>query len=231
MYTIRKAAAVMLAVLLTACAQAQTLPHTDASNKLDASQSARDGLLGVPQFDLKTNPGCRSDLKHPLKNVTGSTASDFTQWAAQDLDGSAVTQDLLSGSQLNLVLVWSTYCGTAVRDLAAMQEILDSYSRAQVDVIGILASAQNEDGSFSEEDVAIARQMQQAAGADFPQLLPSDDLVSIRLSQTAAVPESFILDREGNLVSEIEIGARSVEEWKALIEKSLQAAGTKEGTP
>lgn len=47
-----------------------------------------------------------------------SLATDFTHWAAKDLDGNVVTEEVLAGSRLTLVSVWSTFCDSCVADMA-----------------------------------------------------------------------------------------------------------------
>ena len=173
----------------------------------------------------KAIPGCRVDLPYPLQMTGKSLATDFSRWSATDLDGNLVTEEVLAGSKLTLVGVWSSYCSSCVADLEAMQQLYETYPRDQLNVIGIVASSQNRDGTINEGEVEITRQLQEITGAQFLQLLPSDDLIQIKLKDLDRLPESFLLDSDGNLVGDSQVGQRSVEEFRELIDAALATLG------
>lgn len=151
-----------------------------------------------------------------------SLATDFTHWAAKDLDGNVVTEEVLADSRLTLVSVWSTFCDSCVADMAALQQLYTEYDRADLNIIGIAASAQAEDGSISEGEVEIIQQIQEMTGAEFLQLLPSDDLIAIKLKDLGTVPESFLLDSAGNAVGGSLYGGRTAEEFRRMVDDGLR---------
>lgn len=173
----------------------------------------------------KVIPGCRSTLVTPLKMQGTSDAADFSRWSATDLDGNAVNQDLLKESRLTLVNVWATFCGGHVEDLEALQELYTGYPRADLNVVGIVASAQFPDGSINDDEIGYVKYLLEMTGADYPQLLPSDDLIQIRLKDLGIIPESFLLDSQGNLVGEAWIGSRTADELREMIDAALGAEG------
>lgn len=61
--------------------------------------SSEDPALQPPggELPVKAIPGCRADLPYPLKMSGESLATDFTHWAAKDLDGNVVTEEVLAG--------------------------------------------------------------------------------------------------------------------------------------
>lgn len=130
---------------------------------------------------------------------------------------------MLAGSRLTLVSVWSTFCDSCVADMAALQQLYTEYDRADLNIIGIAASAQAEDGSISEGEVEIIRQIQEMTGAEFLQLLPSDDLIAIKLKDLGTVPESFLLDSAGNVVGGSLYGGRTAEEFRRMADDGLRA--------
>lgn len=168
----------------------------------------------------KPNPGCRVDLP-ALIMTEDSPADSFHRWTAQDLDGNMVTEEILGGSRLTLFIAWSTYACSNIQDLTVLQGILDDYSREDLNVVGIVASAQKTDGSLSEGDVEIARQIEELAQSRFLQLLPSNDLIAIKLKDLRLVPMVFLVDSQGNEVGETLIGGGSEETYRAMIEKQL----------
>ena len=186
--------------------------------------SSEDPALQPPggELPVKAIPGCRADLPYPLKMSGESLATDFTHWAAKDLDGNVVTEEVLAGSRLTLVSVWSAFCDSCVADMAALQQLYTEYDRADLNIIGIAASAQAEDGSISEGEVEIIRQIQEMTGAEFLQLLPSDDLIAIKLKDLGTVPESFLLDSAGNVVGGSLYGGRTAEEFRRMVDDGLR---------
>ena len=62
-------------------------------------------------------------------------------------------------------------------------------------------------------------------GVTYPFLIPDDTLLNGRLYGINAVPETFFVDREGNVIGESYTGSRSLEEWKAVVEEKLTDVG------
>ena len=58
-------------------------------------------------------------------------------------------------------------------------------------------------------------------GADYLHLLPSTDLMVAKLQYVSAVPETIFVDSQGNQVGESYLGARSKDQWIAIIDELL----------
>lgn len=239
----KKRAALLCAVLLLgACAPQQATPlggEPSSSAAIEDAYSASeeqpvpkeeteqgaDALAGARELQPavgKIVPGCRNTLAYPLKMHGESAATDFTHWTAQGLDGSEVTQDILKESRLTLVNVWATFCGGHIEDLELLQKLYEEYSREDLNVVGILASAQRPDGSVNEDEIGYVEYLLDMTGAKYPQLLPSDDLIQIRLKDLGIIPQSFLLDSEGNQVGDAWTGSRTEEELRRMIDAALQ---------
>lgn len=213
---------------LSPAAASETAPLDGEAPEAEIPPEEAPGPLGG-ELPVKAIPGCRADLPYPLKMSGESLATDFGHWAAKDLDGGVVTEKVLADSRLTLVSVWSTFCDSCVSDMAALQQVYAEYDRADLNVIGIAASAQAEDGSISEGEVEIIRQIQEMTGAEFLQLLPSDDLIAIKLKDLGTVPESFLLDSAGNVVGEPLYGGRTAEEFRRMVDDGLRALSDEAG--
>ena len=59
-------------------------------------------------------------------------------------------------------------------------------------------------------------------GVSYPFLIPDEGYLNGRLAGIQAVPETFFVDRDGNIVGETYSGSRSFEDWKSIIEKELE---------
>ena len=55
----------------------------------------------------------------------------------------------------------------------------------------------------------------------YPFLIPDAGLLNGRLAGVEAVPETFFVDKQGNIVGETYSGSRSLEEWKEIVTQTL----------
>ncbi|MEA5011468.1 MAG: TlpA disulfide reductase family protein [Angelakisella sp.] len=209
-----------LCLVLSAC----TAPKVSSSGSVSSQTSVPEQSISEVPSSTVLNPGCRNDLGYPMLMEEGSTATDFTAWQAEDIDGNQYNHDILKQSKVTVVAVWSSFCGSCVSDLTALQQLYEEYDRKDVNIVGIVASAKEADGSISQSEVNIVRQLQELTGAAFVQLLPSDDLIAIKLKDVDLVPETFFLDSHGNLLGESVYGGRTAEEFRALIDEALTQA-------
>lgn len=148
----------------------------------------------------------------------GGVLSSFT---AQDLNGNQVDQSILADYQLTMVNIWATFCGPCLSEMPELGEIHAEYADKGVQVVGIVTDVLNQDGSFNEDQIATARDAVSLTGADYLHLLPSTDLVLAKLQYVSAVPETIFVDSQGNQVGESYLGARSKDQWIAIIDELL----------
>lgn len=148
----------------------------------------------------------------------GGILSSFT---AQDLNGNQVDQSILADYQLTMVNIWATFCGPCLSEMPELGEIHAEYADKGVQVVGIVTDVLNQDGSFNEDQIATARDAVSLTGADYLHLLPSTDLILAKLQYVSAVPETIFVDSQGNQVGESYLGARSKEQWIAIIDELL----------
>ena len=58
--------------------------------------------------------------------------------------------------------------------------------------------------------------------ASYPFLVPDSTMMNGRLNGISAFPETFFVDKEGNIVGETYSGSHSLDEWKEIVEKELE---------
>ena len=54
-------------------------------------------------------------------------------------------------------------------------------------------------------------------------LIPDKNMMNGRLQGISAFPETFFVDKNGNIVGETYSGSHTLEEWKEIVEKELSA--------
>ena len=93
-------------------------------------------------------------------------------------------------------------------------------------VVGIVLDTAALPGGEQEEIVEKAKLLAEETGASYPFLIPDEGYMNGRLSGIDAVPETFFVDKEGNIVGDTYVGSHGLEEWREIVEKELE--GVKE---
>ena len=63
--------------------------------------------------------------------------------------------------------------------------------------------------------------LKEKTGVTYPLLLPDSGFLNGRISGIQSFPESFFVDKDGNIVGDAILGSNNFEDWKALVEKQL----------
>lgn len=151
-------------------------------------------------------------------------AGILSDFAATDLDGNAVDASLFAGYDLTMINVWGTDCGPCIQEMPDLAALHEAYADKGVQVVGLVSDALGMDGSVSESQVADARAIVEETGAAYPHIVPSEDLIFL-LQQIFAVPTTFFVDETGAQVGQTYLGAKSEDEWAAIVDELLGEAG------
>lgn len=185
-------------------------------------------LLCACNAGTSTQPSPSPAAPSPTPAVSGSPEGTpasgggvLSSFTAQDLNGNQVDQSILADYQLTMVNIWATFCGPCLSEMPELGEIHAEYADKGVQVVGIVTDVLNQDGSFNEDQIATARDAVALTGASYLHLLPSTDLILAKLQYVSAVPETIFVDSQGNQVGESYLGARSKDQWIAIIDELL----------
>ena len=143
-------------------------------------------------------------------------------FTATDIDGNEIDQSIFADYNLTMVNVWATYCNPCISEMPDLGKLQAAYAEHGVQIIGIVSDTLNMDGTISEDQVDLAREIIQVTGAAYPHLLPSQDLINIVLWQINAVPTTFFVDNNGALVGYAYEGSRSYEAWTQIIDETIK---------
>ena len=150
---------------------------------------------------------------------TGAILGAFT---AENLERQSVDESLWEGKKLTMVNVWATFCGPCLKEMPDLGALHQEYAQEDFQVVGIVIDVLDEKGQMDESQLEKARKVVEETGANYPHLLPSQDLITAKLSQVSAVPETFFVDEQGNQVGESYLGSMSKKEWAKIIEEKLE---------
>ena len=111
-----------------------------------------------------------------------------------------------------------------IGEIPDLQKLRDEMEDQGVNVVGIVLDGIDETGNVDSAAVETAKLLAERTGASYPFLIPDAEGLNGRLSGVSAVPETFFVDKQGNIVGETYSGARSLEEWKSIVEAELEGA-------
>jgi len=206
-------AAAMCAAALTACSSAR--PGAAASNQ-SGQQSSQEPAAGS-QLPDETGGELVSEF-------VGPSLGEFT---TQDVNGNEYTQDMFKDYDLTLVNIFTTWCTPCVAEMPELEKLYQQMKDQGVNVAGFVLDVLNEKGEIVQEDLKRARELVEKTGVTYPVLLPDSGYLNGRLTGIEAFPETFFVDKDGNVVGETYQGSGGLEDWLEVVEQEL--AGLKGG--
>ncbi len=151
---------------------------------------------------------------------TQEDAGIMSSFSTTDLEGNPVDASLLEQYKLTMVNVWTTNCGYCLKEMPDLGELAAEYEPKGVRILGLVADVFNSDGSISESQLETAQQIVAQTKADYPHILPSQELYGI-LASVSAVPTTFFVDSQGRQVGSAYAGAQDKNGWIDIIERTL----------
>lgn len=135
----------------------------------------------------------------------GNTAPDYV---AVDLaTGDSVSLRERYRGKVTLVNIWATWCAPCREEMPAMQAVYDSLKGRGFHIAAV---------SIDQSDSTAVRAFVEELGLTFDILHDRSSAIQ-RTYQTTGVPESFLLDRDGQIVRRV-IGAH---DWSSSINRDL----------
>lgn len=152
---------------------------------------------------------------------TSQTLGEFSKFTATDLDGNEVNQDILKGYKLTMLNVWGTFCPPCLREMPDLGELASEYKDKGVQIVGVVIDVMDNKGEIDDKKVEEAKELVEKTKADYLHLLPSEDLIRIKLADVYSIPETIFIDENGNIIDSV-IGSRSKENWEDVINNMLE---------
>lgn len=208
--------AVFILSLMTACTSKKSPENTGDSTGQNQSVGQNSQNTAEP-----------SDLGGG-QSVTGTEVKSVGDFTTQDVNGNEVTQDIFAENELTMVNVFATWCSPCVAEMPDLEQLHQQMKDKNVGVVGIVLDVLNEKGEIVDEDLERAQLLVMKTGVTYPVLLPDSGYFSGRLTGIESLPETFFVDKNGNIVGESYNGSGGLEDWIEVVETEL--ANLKEGT-
>ena len=168
-------------------------------------------------FCFATLAGCDDEPeKTGAAPVSAAVKQAFPAFAAKDINGQPVTNDIFAPKKLTVVNVWGTFCPPCIGEMPELGE----WSRQMPDdvqIIGLVCDIEDEN---DKRHIKAAKEIIGKAKVDFVNVIPDSSLQAF-LSQVEAVPTTFFVNSQGQIVGEPIVGA-DVDGYKDFVEEYVK---------
>ena len=166
------------------------------------------------------NPN-QSAFDVPSEN-SATDATTVGSFETTDIEGNAYTEKVFSDYDLTLVNAFTTWCSPCVNEMPELEKLYQEMKDQGVGVVGMVLDTVDGNGETDESVVEKAKVLKEKTGVTYPLLIPDAGNLNGRISGLQSFPESFFVDKDGNIVGEAIMGSNDLEGWKEAVEKELE---------
>lgn len=128
-----------------------------------------------------------------------------------DVYGEPFNEDMLKESRVILLNLWEPWCGPCVNEMPDLNYLYETYKDEGLLIIGAYSTFE------MDED---AKELVEEFGITYPIVKCNESIYGL---EQDFVPASYLLDRNGNLITEHPfVGANSYEGWEAVIKEYVE---------
>ena len=174
--------------------------------------------------------GCGTDKKaeetgkQEVTEQNNDNMENRVTFLGKDMEGNEVNSaELFAGHKITMVNVWATFCSPCIRELPDLEELNREIEADGMQVVGILSDAGYMDGNYDESILELGKNILEEKGVHYTNVMC--DISSFQEQVVIdAVPTTFFVDEQGNIVGQIQVGTVSKEEYKTLAKQALEEA-------
>jgi len=128
-----------------------------------------------------------------------------------DVYGNPVSSDMIRDAKIVLLNLWEPWCGPCVSEMPDLNELYENYKDKGLLIIGVYETFEMD---------ADARELVDKLGISYPIIKCNKSISKIEQDY---VPATYILDHNGNLITEEPFaGSGSYSEWESVIREYLE---------
>lgn len=163
--------------------------------------------------------GEKTDLEN-TEAFTGESSKNLSNLATKDINGKEFSSKDFEKSDLTMVNVFATWCTACVKEIPDLVELQKEMKDKGVQVVGVVTDTMDEKGE-NKEAIEKSKLIQEKTKANYPFLMPDKSNFNGRLNGIQALPETFFVDKKGNIVGETYSGSHNLKDWEKIVEKEL----------
>ena len=166
----------------------------------------------------------KSDLENTMTFMegAGNTVTDLSNIMTKDIHGKEFSSKDFANYDLTMVNVFATWCTACIQEIPDLVEVQKEMQAKGVNIIGIVTDTVDDTGE-NREALEKAKLIQEKTKANYSFLMPDKTNFNGRLNGIQALPETFFVDKNGQIVGETYSGSHNKKDWTAIIEKELSA--------
>lgn len=165
----------------------------------------------------------QTEEAQPSTEQPQAQAGIFQTMQMTDFDGNEVDKSLFEGHRLTMVNIWATFCNPCLSEMPELGELAAEYAKEEggAQIIGICTDITDLSGNTTQEAVDGAKQIVEMTGAAYPHLIPNDEFMAFLMQEVPGVPTTFFVDKNGEVIGDEVVGAKSKDAWQQEIESRL----------
>lgn len=166
----------------------------------------------------------KSDLAGDMvfSEDSGNAVTDLSHLQTKDIHGKEFSSKDFANYDLTMVNVFATWCTACIQEIPDLVEVQKEMQAKGVNIIGIVTDTVDDTGE-NQEAIEKAKLIQEKTQANYSFLMPDKTNFNGRLNGIQALPETFFVDKNGQIVGETYSGSHNKKDWTAIIEKELSA--------
>ena len=166
----------------------------------------------------------KSDLENTMAFMegAGNTVTDLSNITTKDIHGKEFSSKDFANYDLTMVNVFATWCTACIQEIPDLVEVQKEMQAKGVNIIGIVTDTVDDTGE-NREALEKAKLIQEKTKTNYSFLMPDKTNFNGRLNGIQALPETFFVDKNGQIVGGTYSGSHNKKDWAAIIEKELSA--------
>ncbi|MDZ4746102.1 MAG: TlpA disulfide reductase family protein [bacterium] len=157
-------------------------------------------------------PASGTGKVYVVETVTKKPAGKAPEITWKDSNGKLISFSEATAGKIVLLNFWATWCGPCKRELPDLVAIAREMGVKGVVVVGIAVDQ-------DERKLQIVKSFVEKAGIPYINIVDSDDkIITDAYGGIPAVPATFIIDRQGNIVQRL-VGKREKAEFVGALQK------------
>lgn len=164
----------------------------------------------------------KSDLEGTMAFVgnSGDAVTDLSNLQTKDIEGKEFSSKDFANYDLTMVNVFATWCTACVQEIPALAEVQKEMQSKGVNIVGVVTDTVDDTGE-NQEALEKAKLIMEKTRANYSFLMPDKSNFNGRLNGIQALPETFFVDKNGQIVGESYSGSHNKKDWTEIIEKEL----------
>ena len=149
-------------------------------------------------------------------------AENVGTFETTDIDGNSYTESVFGDYDLTLVNAFTTWCSPCVNEMPELEQLYQKLKDQGVGVVGMVMDTVGDDGKTDEEVVKKAQALKEKTGVTYPLLIPDAGMLNGRIQGLQSFPESFFVDKKGNIVSDAIMGSNTLQGWEDAVVQKME---------